>query len=104
METLIADLFGYTGGGVAGLGWLFIVVRPDPRRMYGCFALGNGLCLVSDVMDANQFTATLSGAICAYCAWGWWNSGGGNGTKRRLRALRRRFQGVRRTAPALGGA
>ena len=35
----------------------------------------------------------------ALFVWLWWHSGGGDGTRRRLRSLAGRFQGVRRTAP-----
>lgn len=37
----------------------------------------------------------------AAAAWlaGWWHNGGGGGTRRRLRSLRERFAGRRRTAP-----
>jgi hypothetical protein len=46
----------------------------------------------------------FNGAVCVACAWVWWNGGGGDGTKRRLRSAARVFRGVRRTAPAPGGA
>lgn len=37
--------------------------------------------------------------VAAWCAWVWWNGGGGDGTRRRLKRWAGRFQGVRRTAP-----
>jgi hypothetical protein len=36
----------------------------------------------------------------AWMAWLWWHGGGGDDTKRRLKSWGRRFEGVRRTAPA----
>ena len=42
----------------------------------------------------------LHAALGAWSAWNWWNSGDGDGTRRRLKSWTRRFQGVRRTAPA----
>lgn len=59
----------------------------------GCFAL-------SAFLDRNPFGA-LNAAACAYCLWAWWRGGGGDGTRRRLRRLRERFEGSRRTAPAM---
>jgi hypothetical protein len=41
----------------------------------------------------------ISAVVAALMGWEWWNSGGGDDTKRRLKSLARRFQGVRRTAP-----
>jgi hypothetical protein len=66
----------------------------------GLLALGNyGLCLAGFITE-NTVAASIAGAGATYFAWDWWNDGGGDGTKRRLRALRDRFRGVRRTAPA----
>lgn len=39
-------------------------------------------------------------AMAGWCAYDWWNSGGGDGTRRRLRSWARRFRAVRRTAPS----
>ncbi|MGA5670026.1 hypothetical protein ACPCTG_31665 [Streptomyces pseudogriseolus] len=41
----------------------------------------------------------ISAAGAALMGWEWWNSGGGDGTRRRLKSWASRFQGVRRTAP-----
>ncbi len=41
----------------------------------------------------------LHAVFAAWMAWAWWHSGGGDGTRRRLKSWARRFQGVRRTAP-----
>jgi hypothetical protein len=46
------------------------------------------------------FYVYLHAGIAAWCAWMWWNSGGGDDTKRRLKRWASRFHGVRRTAPA----
>ena len=42
----------------------------------------------------------LHAGFTAWMAWAWWNSGGGDDTKRRLKSWARRFQAVRRTAPS----
>jgi hypothetical protein len=39
-------------------------------------------------------------AVAVLHAWSWWNGGGGDGTRRRLKSWARRFHGVRRTAPS----
>lgn len=44
--------------------------------------------------------AAINAAAAAWNLWLWWNNGGGDNTRRRLRNLKKRFQGVRRTAPA----
>ena len=41
----------------------------------------------------------LCAGATALFVWLWWHSGGGDGTKRRLKRWAVRFQGVRRTAP-----
>jgi hypothetical protein len=42
----------------------------------------------------------IQAAVAAWSAWSWWHGGGGDDMKRRLKKWARRFQGVRRTAPA----
>jgi hypothetical protein len=64
-------------------------------------ALGNGLSLLHLVLtDGRPVYAAVNAAALAWALWLWWNGGGGDGTRRRLRRLAGRFQGVRRTAPA----
>lgn len=71
-----------------------------------CFHHGAGLMALSfacyglqDVRDGHDFFALVNAAASAAFAWRWWHGGGGDNTRRRLRQLRRHFQGVRRTAP-----
>lgn len=73
-------------------------------RSRGWIALGGVFYCISDFLPPDTVRALLDGAFTTYNAWKWWNSGGGDGTKRRLKRWASRFQGVRRTAPALGGA
>lgn len=49
--------------------------------------------------DAPQGYYAIEAGLFASAAWSWWHRGGGDGTRRRLRRLAARFQGVRRTAP-----
>jgi hypothetical protein len=87
---------------------------------YGCLTTYLALMLLSYRITTRQYagwTAVLTaslGLLCAVCgwtttlyltaagtavmAWMWWHSGGGDGTRRRLRSWARRFPGVRRTA------
>jgi hypothetical protein len=86
------------------IGWTCLILRLlPPYRGQGIFAVATGLNGVEAVMSGATVRASLMAACCAFGAWQWWNGGGGDGTKRRLRALGRAFRGVRRTAPVTGG-
>ncbi|MEV0016625.1 hypothetical protein [Streptomyces tendae] len=64
-------------------------------NLLGCF-----LHLTGVVLRDEQLWAAVDAAVAAWVLWQWWNNGGGDNTRRRLRRWSRRFQGVRRTAPA----
>jgi hypothetical protein len=50
---------------------------------------------------ANSTGIACCSAVCAALAlYFWWTSGGDDDTKRKLKKLKERFEGVRRTAPA----
>jgi hypothetical protein len=69
------------------------------RPFMACCALTNALNLIACVIaDQTGAAGFLAGAL-ALSLWSWWNAGGGDGTKRRLRSWGRKFRGVRRTAP-----
>lgn len=85
------------------IGWVGIFLHWPQRHVAGLFAVANGLYAVANFAGGNRAWGTFASGTCAYCVYRWWNGGGGDGTKRRLRALRNRFAGVRRTAPAYGG-
>lgn len=74
--------------------------RIPARTAFGAVALGNGLACLGSVLAGRTMMAGLSAGAAALMLWLWWNRGGGDGTRRRLRTLRRQFTGVRRTAPA----
>ena len=72
-----------------------ITVRQYAGWMATTYALSGVLCAVA------RWTTVLyldAGGVALF-VWLWWNSGGGDDTKRRLKRWARRFQGVRRTAP-----
>lgn len=60
------------------------------------------VCLMQGLicmLDQNWFGMWLFAALMAASLILWWISGGGDGTKRRLRKLKEKFEGKRRTAP-----
>lgn len=97
---MITDVLGIAGLLVADfLLWL----RLPRRQADGWTAVVAGLCALVYGLLGFAFLSRYCTFCCAVSAWAWWRHGGGDGTKRRLRALRKRFAGVRRTAPAYGG-
>lgn len=73
--------------------------RIKTKTYNGATAIANGMCTLSNALDGERGAASLSAGCTALCAYLWWRDGGGDGTRRRLRSLRRKFSGVRRTAP-----
>lgn len=82
----------------------FLLGRIDWRTVHGGSAAANALVLLGNVIDGSTTLASFSAALMALSLWQWWNGGGGDGTKRRLRSWARQFRPVRRTAPAGGAA
>ena len=74
--------------------------RMCTHQRNGMFALAYPWFWISNMIEHNHLWAVLDAAFFAWFAWSWWNGGGGDDTKRRLRKWARKFQGVRRTAPA----
>lgn len=71
----------------------------DRRAMFGWLALATvALCLAA-VVAHDQLRAGFHAGVTAIVLWLWWNSGGGDGTRRRLRQWADRFHATRRTAP-----
>jgi hypothetical protein len=84
------------------IGW--ITGRIRFHQSCGLDAIGEGMISVSAMRHGEHLWAVWFAALCAMSAHAWWNGGGGDGTRRRLRSLRRVFRGVRRTAAATGDA
>ncbi|MFF2094804.1 hypothetical protein [Streptomyces sp. NPDC058202] len=59
-----------------------------------------GFFALDDLRHHSYSWALIEAAACAFFAWHWWNDGGDDDTKRRLRKWARRFQATRRTAPS----
>jgi hypothetical protein len=91
---VVANVTVCLAGAAFGLG------KISDRSLYGWFAVGNGLNLTACVSFGWYSAGSISAAASALSAWMWWHSGGGDGTKRRMRQWAAKFQGVRRTAPA----
>lgn len=68
------------------------------RTAYGFHALTNGALAVNSVITGVGITP-INAALSAVFAWMWWRSGGGGGTRHRLRSVWQEFVAVRRTAP-----
>jgi len=82
----------------------WITGRIRSHESAGLDAIGEGMLSIVAIRAGEHFWAVWFAALCVLSARTWWRGGGGDGTKRRLRSLRRAFQGVRRTAPVTGGA
>jgi hypothetical protein len=67
------------------------------RTYQGLLAIANTLLAAGWAHRGDPLIAGVHAALAAIQAWLWWNSGGGNGTRRRLKTLKRRFIGTRRT-------
>ncbi|MFJ8153899.1 hypothetical protein [Streptomyces sp. NPDC094468] len=70
------------------------------HQMFGLSAIAFVLWGLDDLRHAHPITTLYDAAAAAAFAHMWWHGGGGDSTRRRLRQLRRRFTGVRRTAPS----
>lgn len=95
-NTLVA-LFGLT---ITMLSLLWMASRITTRQYTGSMTVLYTLASMGCAIAGWTGVLYLSIAGAAGFAWMWWNSGGGDDTKRRLKSWARRFQGVRRTAPA----
>lgn len=86
---------------LSGLSILWTVWRPTSRKQY---------CLVQAwawlASTLIEIWARMPRLACVTAVWAaffvflWWINGGGDDTKRRLREFMKKFQAVRRTAPA----
>jgi hypothetical protein len=84
------------------LGYLLLRVRTGNYRRWvaAWYLMADAFFYPADILTHNRTAQLLDAAFGAYWAWVWWNAGGGDDTKRRLRKLARKFTPVRRTAPA----
>jgi hypothetical protein len=86
----------------AGTLTFFATGRISQRTFYALTAVSNGVEVICSVARHLHGAAGFEAALAAMCMWLWWQDGGGDDTKRRLRSWARKFHGVRRTAPATG--
>jgi general stress protein CsbA len=73
--------------------------RMTSKQYNGWTAVLAAVCCAVSAMVGWTSNVYLTAGVAAWCAWLWWNDGGGDDTKRRLKRWAGRFQGVRRTAP-----
>lgn len=64
-------------------------------RMAACLGIGS----VVWYANGNDWIGTSNAFMCAAWLTIWWLTGGGDNTKRRLKKLKEKFVGKRRTAP-----
>lgn len=69
--------------------------RSSPALM----ALGSALNLPESVLHHSTVYTAMNVAVMIWYGMDWWRNGGGDGTKRRLKKVAKKFEGVRRTAP-----
>lgn len=87
-------------GGLAGATFAALFLRRiSLTTASALWAISNFLLGLTFVLGGKPGWACWCAGVTALCAWQWWNNGGGDGTRRRLKSWARRFQGVRRTAP-----
>jgi hypothetical protein len=101
---MIAAFFLSMGAGALLIGLTAFFRGWGARRVNGWLAIANGSNAAASALTGDRLTACVASGVCAFAAWMWWKSGGGDGTKRRLKSWARKFRGVRRTAPAAGAA
>ncbi|MEW2568395.1 hypothetical protein [Streptomyces sp. NPDC047070] len=74
-------------------------INGDKRGVAGWTGAASAMCSLANIIVRNQGEAAFHAGVTAIVLWLWWNSGGGDGTRRRLRRWTRAFHGTRRTAP-----
>jgi hypothetical protein len=78
-----------------------VVMFTAPQYRQAAYLIGaasQGVLAVNDFLIRMPLGAA-NAVVCGYLLWLWWNHGGSDGTRRRLRRLRARFRAVRRGAP-----
>ena len=101
---MIATLFLSVALGAVAVGFTAFFRRWGVRSVNGWLAIANGSNAAFEALNGDRVMACVASGVCAYAAWRWWKSGGGDGTKRRLKSWARKFSGARRTAPVAGAA
>ncbi|MEW1565763.1 hypothetical protein AB0454_22590 [Streptomyces sp. NPDC093509] len=96
---LTNTLVALDGCVIALLTLLRLACRITERQYTGGMALVYAVAAVGCAIAGWRTALYMNVAGGALFAWMWWNSGGGDDTKRRLKSWAGRFEGVRRTAP-----
>lgn len=104
-ETFLnAVAMGLVGSGIAL--WLVSMFKSFGtdekinRQAYALQGAGNTInSFTSFHYEHDVFNGDFQAVLAGFMLWLWWRNGGGDGTKRRLKKLKERFEGTRRTAP-----
>lgn len=80
---------------------LWALFRGRQQLYRGAYAVYWLLLYFASALQHDALAQVIDAAFFAVWAYQWWKGGGGNGTKRRLKKLARKFTPVRRTAPQL---
>lgn len=98
---MLYNLIGTIGFFLLAVGLLADLTRRTARTtVYALMSAGATLAFFASAALGHRTLAVFFAVSAGLFAWLWWHSGGGDGTKRRLRRLAGRFHSVRRTAPA----
>lgn len=96
--TTVFDCLGWT---LYAVGTVFTLARRYSTAGMGWYALAEVAWAAENALQHDRRGLLIAVALFTVFVWYCWNGGGGDRTKRRLRALARTFTGVRRTAPRL---
>ena len=94
---LLATALGTATVATAGLYLKFLSVRTVHLLLGAANTVSAAVHLW---VTHNEMLALACSALAAASFWIWWNKGGGDDTKRRLRSALKKFVPARRTAPA----
>lgn len=97
--TFTNALIAAFGCAIVALSLLMLAGRITTRRYAGWMTIAYAASAVLCAVNGWTSTLYLTAGGTALFAWLWWHSGGGDGTRRRIKSWARRFHGVRRTAP-----
>jgi len=101
MKDALEGIFMWAGMLSQWIGLLIWLRRFGFWRACGWYALSGGNFLIASVMEHDRWGAVWDAIWTAFYLWVWWNGGGGDKTKKRLKKLARKFSPVRRAAPQL---
>lgn len=70
------------------------------RHAFGRSAVSCGFLTVAMIVSGHRTGASLMAGLSAAFTWLWWTSGGGDGLRKRMKALRQWLVSARKPSPA----